>query len=196
MRKKFKLFGIGAAVLLITLAFMPCINAEQQTVEQVLESYEDEIEDIQDYVDDYIDANGGIDEDFELTSGLQDTLDEIVDDAMGAQGGGGGGINDVDVTNGWGWLGPYSIWIIWIDDYYTDLMVTLGPAGLAIIAIILIIVSAGALASVAWVIASLIIGYGLMDIDNINQGDGVKIKYFDWWLFGVAFDYIDYIVAQ
>ena len=253
MRKTVKLFGFGAAVLLLLLAAVPAVyggqNLELVTrseetqqdfyeggiveevqqdfydggmiegvpgdtvdfdgIEAILDYYQEDIDEIDQYVEDYIAEYGSIDDNFELSPYLQVKFDAIIEEIndlinddefeQDNQGQGlplGGGVTKVDWEFVWIWFLPAWLIHIWLDDFWTIFIFeTLGPVGLATIAILLIIASAGALASVAWVLASLLLGFGFSEILAINQGNGIIIHYVDFIIPGIP-DFIADIEAQ
>jgi hypothetical protein len=98
MMKKRKIFGIGAAILVILIAVVPAVNAislETKTTKytyikdpyekadfnkilDILEKYEEEISEIDAYIKDYIDTYGYLDNNFELPYGLKEKYETIL----------------------------------------------------------------------------------------------------------------------
>ena len=84
---KYKLFGIGAAVLLLTITISPVISAEEPLAEEISNAitdacaqYTGEINAVNQYINDYMVQNGGIDEYFEFTPEQQITFNIILEE--------------------------------------------------------------------------------------------------------------------
>lgn len=261
MKKTMKIFGIGAAVLMIILCATPMAYStstviktvriqheeaiattdnivgvttvtegipsdsfDSQALDQIFIQYQAEIEEIDQYIADYIAIHGGIGNNFALPPDLQASYDIILSEIWGLIGYGSGesnvgmiqltqrqsqsiigeqinpvplgGINKVESYLFFDWLGPGMFYRIWLDSGWSSRIVQYGPVSLALVALCLFFASAGTLATVAFSLASLIVGGYITEIAVKNHGNGVIIHYKDYLLWGVVFDSIEGIWSQ
>jgi hypothetical protein len=101
----------------------------------------------------------------------------------------GGGVGTLGGKNGgkisWHWYGiKYEIWL---DHYWTGILCDFGAAGVAVVALILGIITGGWAWPLLLGMAAIIIAIGLDYIeDEVDQGNGVKFTFKDYWWNGLG----------
>ncbi|MEA2055149.1 MAG: hypothetical protein U9O96_08635 [Candidatus Thermoplasmatota archaeon] len=106
-------------------------------------------------------------------------IEKLEGGAIGALGGKNGG------KISWHWYGiKYEIWL---DHYWTGILCDFGAAGVAVVALILSIITGGWTWPLLLGIAAIIIAMGLDYIeDEVDQGNGVKFTFKDYWWNGIG----------
>jgi len=190
--KKLKIFGFGAAALMVLLAVTPAVNSipiktgGKMSIEEVLQIFEqhnDAITEIETYIQDYISENGSIDENFTLPPYLEtkyyatvtDLQNYVNDHQGGAPSIGGGNKNGFEIEIFQDILGYGLRYKLWLDHFWTTVLNYLGPAGSAAVAIIVTLVSGGLAAPIAVTIAGLLITFGIDALCDLDEGFGIYI---------------------
>ena len=99
-----------------------------------------------------------------------------------------GGINEIETEPFIDLLGPGTFYRIWMDSGWCDRIVAAGPWGLFSIVLMLIAFSAGTLISIAISLALALLQGHITEIAANNHGNGVRLHYKDYWLWGTILD--------
>lgn len=192
---KYKIFGIGAVVLLLLFSMSPAVYAEARSsyyddIWLILDDYEDEIEELNDYLDWAI-SQGLVDHNFELPSYYQEIFDMIWDDieeevdfeewqqSLNLR----GGVNSIDADWFIQFFNPmgYGFWIdMWMDHEHTQALddaTNFGTTGVSIVLLVFcVLVEAAALViQLIWIFASFLINGIADEMGDVDEGDGAHL---------------------